>query len=61
MIACSSAAAWMHARVSWLDGRRGVAQGACDAFPPSGFELGDGGTEIGQQLADVALDVPYLS
>jgi hypothetical protein len=36
----------------------GVKQGACDAFPLPGFEFADGGVEIGQQLADMALDIP---
>jgi hypothetical protein len=59
MIACSSAAAWMRARLSALAGREGVEQGACDAFPVPGFEFADRGVEIGQDLADVALDIPF--
>lgn len=37
----------------------GVEQGAYDALPLPGFEFGDCGVEVGQQLADVALDIAF--
>jgi serine/threonine protein kinase len=37
----------------------GVEQGACDALPLPGFEFADRGVEIGQQLADMALDIAF--